>query len=202
MGTFMREWVSLYESKSGERGLFNRQAAVKQAARNGRRKVHDRPLLDDTDSHYVVHPHRTDESFIQFGTNPCSEIILRPYQFCNLSEVVVREHDTLDSLKRKVRLATILGTLQSTLTDFKYLRKVWKTNTEDERLLGVSLTGIMDHSILSKTVDSPRWLEEMRQTAVDTNLKYANMLGIPQSAAITCVKPSGGRRKRNPRSSQ
>ena len=191
MGTFMREWVSLYESKSGERGLFNRQAAVKQAARNGRRKVHDRPLLDDTDSHYAVHPHRTDESFIQFGTNPCSEIILRPYQFCNLSEVVVRENDTLDSLKRKVRLATILGTLQSTLTDFKYLRKVWKTNTEEERLLGVSLTGIMDHPILSKTVDSPRWLEEMRQVAVDTNLKYANAIGIPQSAAITCVKPSG-----------
>ena len=191
MGTFMREWVSLYESKSGERGLFNRQAAVKQAARNGRRKVHDRPLLDDTDSHYAVHPHRTDESFIQFGTNPCSEIILRPYQFCNLSEVVVREHDTLDSLKRKVRLATILGTLQSTLTDFKYLRKVWKTNTEEERLLGVSLTGIMDHPVLSKTVDSPRWLEEMKQVAVDTNLKYANAIGIPQSAAITCVKPSG-----------
>ena len=191
MGTFMREWVSLYESKSGERGLFNRQAAGKQAARNGRRKVHDRPLLDDTDSHYAVHPHRTDESFIQFGTNPCSEIILRPYQFCNLSEVVVREYDTLDSLKRKVRLATILGTLQSTLTDFKYLRKVWKTNTEEERLLGVSLTGIMDHPVLSKTVDSSRWLEEMKQVAVDTNFKYANAIGIPQSAAITCVKPSG-----------
>ena len=191
MGTFMREWVSLYESKSGERGLFNRQAAVKQAARNGRRKVHDRPLIDDSDSQYVVHPHRREETFTQFGTNPCSEIILRPYQFCNLSEVVVRENDTLESLKRKVRLATILGTLQSTLTDFKYLRKIWKTNTEEERLLGVSLTGIMDHSILSKTVDSPRWLEEMKQVAVDANLKYANALGIPQSAAITCVKPSG-----------
>jgi len=168
MGTFMREWLALYESKSGERGIFNRGAADAQVARNERR-----------------------ETGHMWGTNPCSEIILRPYQFCNLSEVVVRENDTLDSLKRKVRLATILGTLQSTLTDFKYLRKVWKTNTEDERLLGVSLTGIMDHSILSKTVDSPRWLEEMRQTAVDTNLKYANMLGIPQSAAITCVKPSG-----------
>ncbi|MGB0141983.1 MAG: hypothetical protein ACPF8W_02775, partial [Luminiphilus sp.] len=168
MGTFMREWLALYDSKSGERGIFNREAADVQVARNERR-----------------------ETGHMWGTNPCSEIILRPYQFCNLSEVVVREHDTLDSLKRKVRLATILGTLQSTLTDFKYLRKVWKTNTEDERLLGVSLTGIMDHSILSKTVDSPRWLEEMRQTAVDTNLKYANMLGIPQSAAITCVKPSG-----------
>ena len=168
MGTFMREWLALYDSKSGERGIFNREAADVQAARNGRR-----------------------ETGYMWGTNPCSEIILRPYQFCNLSEVVVREHDTLDSLKRKVRLATILGTLQSTLTDFKYLRKVWKTNTEEERLLGVSLTGIMDHSVLSKTVDSPRWLEEMRQTAVDTNATYAEKIGIPQSAAITCVKPSG-----------
>ena len=126
-----------------------------------------------------------------WGTNPCSEIILRPYQFCNLSEVVVRDYDTLEDLKEKVHLATILGTLQSTLTDFKYLRKIWKTNTEEERLLGVSLTGIMDHHVLSKTVDSPRWLEEMKQVAVDTNLKYANAIGIPQSAAITCVKPSG-----------
>jgi len=168
MGTFMREWLALYDSKSGERGIFNREAADVQVARNGRREV----------GH-------------MWGTNPCSEIILRPYQFCNLSEVVVREHDTLDSLKRKVRLATILGTLQSTLTDFKYLRKVWKTNTEEERLLGVSLTGIMDHPILSKTVDSRRWLEEMRQVAVDTNKEYAEKLGIPQSAAITCVKPSG-----------
>jgi len=168
MGTFMREWLALYDSKSGERGVFNRQAADKQVGRNGRR-----------------------EQGHMWGTNPCSEIILRPYQFCNLSEVVIREHDTLDSLKRKVRLATILGTLQSTLTDFKYLRKVWKTNTEEERLLGVSLTGIMDHPVLSKTVDSPRWLEEMKQVAVDTNLKYANAIGIPQSTAITCVKPSG-----------
>lgn len=168
MGTFMREWLALYDSKSGERGIFNREAADVQVARNGRREV----------GH-------------MWGTNPCSEIILRPYQFCNLSEVVVRENDTLESLKEKVRLATILGTLQSTLTDFKYLRKVWRTNTEEERLLGVSLTGIMDHPILSKTVDSPRWLEEMRQVAVDTNKKYAEKLGIPQSAAITCVKPSG-----------
>ena len=168
MGTFLREWLALYDSKSGERGIFNRDAADRQVARNERR-----------------------ETGYMWGTNPCSEIILRPYQFCNLSEVVVRESDTLESLKRKVRLATILGTLQSTLTDFKYLRKVWRDNTEEERLLGVSLTGIMDHSILSKTVDSPRWLEEMKQVAVDTNLKYARMLGIPQSAAITCVKPSG-----------
>ena len=168
IGTFMREWLALYDSKTGERGIFNRQAADVQVARNGRR-----------------------ETGHMWGTNPCSEIILRPYQFCNLSEVVVRESDTLDSLKRKVRLATILGTLQSTLTDFKYLRKVWKDNTEDARLLGVSLSGIMDHSVLSKSVDSPRWLEEMRQVAVDTNKEYAERLGIPQSAAITCVKPSG-----------
>lgn len=168
MGTFMREWLSLYDSKSGERGIFNREAADVQVARNGRREV----------GH-------------MWGTNPCSEIILRPYQFCNLSEVVVRESDTLASLKKKVRLATILGTLQSTLTDFKYLRKIWKTNTEEERLLGVSLTGIMDHPVLSKPVDSKRWLEEMRQMAVDTNKEFAEMLGIPQSAAITCVKPSG-----------
>ena len=127
-----------------------------------------------------------------WGTNPCSEIILRPYQFCNLSEVVVRDYDTLEDLKEKVHLATILGTLQSTLTDFKYLRKIWKTNTEEERLLGVSLTGIMDHHVLSKTVDSARWLEEMKRVAVDTNWDLAtNGLGIPQSAAITCVKPSG-----------
>ena len=168
MGTFMREWLSLYDSKSGERGIFNREAADKQVGRNGRR-----------------------EQGHMWGTNPCSEIILRPYQFCNLSEVVVREHDTLQTLKRKVRLATILGTIQSTLTDFKYLRKVWRDNTEEERLLGVSLTGIMDHSVLSKNVDSKRWLEEMRDTAVETNELYAKTLGIPQSAAITCVKPSG-----------
>tara|TARA_R100001129_G_scaffold184589_1_gene169900 strand:- start:2365 stop:4314 length:1950 start_codon:yes stop_codon:yes gene_type:complete len=168
MGTFMREWLALYDSKSGERGIFNREAADKQVARNGRR-----------------------ETGYMWGTNPCSEIILRGYQFCNLSEVVVRESDSLDDLNRKVRVATILGTLQSTLTDFKYLRKIWKDNTEEERLLGVSLTGIMDHPVLSKNIDSKRWLEEMRQTAVDTNLKFANMLGIPQSTAITCVKPSG-----------
>ena len=168
MGTFMREWLALYDSKSGERGMFNREAADKQVARNGRR-----------------------ETGHMWGTNPCSEIILRPYGFCNLSEVVVRETDTLDSLKRKVRVATILGTLQSTLVDFKYLRKIWKDNAEEERLLGVSLTGIMDHPVLSKNVDSKIWLEEMKQTAIDTNLKFANMLGIPQSAAITCVKPSG-----------
>ena len=168
MGTFMREWLALYDSKSGERGMFNREAADKQVARNGRR-----------------------ETGHMWGTNPCSEIILRGYQFCNLSEVVVREMDSLEDLKAKVRVATILGTLQSTLTDFKYLRKIWKDNTEEERLLGVSLTGIMDHPVLSKNTDSKRWLEEMREVAVETNKEFANMLGIPQSAAITCVKPSG-----------
>jgi len=168
MGTFLREWLSLYDSKSGERGIFNREAADKQVAKNGRRETGHR-----------------------WGTNPCSEIILRPYQFCNLSEVVVREGDDLNSLKRKVRLATILGTLQSTLTDFKYLRKIWKDNTEEERLLGVSLTGIMDHFVLSKNVDSAKWLQEMKEEAVRTNKEYAQMLGIPQSVAITCVKPSG-----------
>jgi len=168
MGTCMREWLALYDSKSGERGMFNREAAEKQVARNGRR-----------------------EKGHMWGTNPCSEIVLRPYQFCNLSEIVVRENDTLESLKDKVRLATILGTLQSTLTDFKYLRKVWKDNTEEERLLGVSLTGIMDHPVLSKNVDSKLWLQQIRDVAVETNREYAEVLGIPVSAAITCVKPSG-----------
>ena len=168
METFMREWLALYESKSGERGMFNREASDNQVARNGRR-----------------------ETGYAWGTNPCSEIILRPYQFCNLSEVVVRSDDTLEALKEKVRVATILGTFQSTLTDFKYLRKIWKQNTEEERLLGVSLTGIMDHNVLSKTSDSERWLKAMKQVAIDTNQEYASLLGIPQSAAITCVKPSG-----------
>ena len=168
MGTFMREWLSLYDSKSGERGIFNRQSAKKQAAKNGRR---------DTD--------------YDFGCNPCSEIILRPYQFCNLSEVVARETDTLVSLKEKVRLATILGTFQSTLTNFKYLRKIWKNNTEEERLLGVSLTGIMDCATLHKGKEVADTLEVLRVTAIDANKAMAWELGIEQSAAITCVKPSG-----------
>ena len=168
METYMREWLALYESKSGERGMFNRQAADKQVSKNGRR-----------------------ETGHMWGTNPCSEIILRPYQFCNLSEVVVRETDDLATLRSKVRVATMIGTFQSTLTDLKYIRKIWKKNTEDERLLGVSLTGIMDHHILSKTVDSKIWLQEMKQMAIDTNREYAEAIGIPQSTAITCVKPSG-----------
>lgn len=162
---FMKEWMSLYTSRSGERGIFNRVAAVKQALKNGRRK-----------------------SDIEFGTNPCSEIILRPYQFCNLSEVVVRNTDDLERLKYKVRQATVLGTLQSVLTDFKYLRNIWKKNTEEERLLGVSLTGIMDNPTLIHRDD---WQKELREVAVEVNKKLSEALGVPQSTAITCVKPSG-----------
>jgi ribonucleoside-triphosphate reductase (thioredoxin) len=157
-------WENL-QSGSGERGIFNRQASVEQVKRNGRRN----PDFD-------------------FGTNPCSEIILRPNQFCNLTEVVVRPTDNLADLERKVRLATILGTFQSTLTDFKYLRNVWKRNTEEERLLGVSLTGIFDNREL---VYSSEWLDRLKQVAIETNKEYAEKLGINQSVAITCVKPSG-----------
>jgi len=169
METFMREWQSLVESKSGERGVYNRQAAKNQAKKFGRR-----------DPDY------------EFGTNPCSEIILRPYQFCNLTEVVVRATDTLEDLERKIRLATILGTIQSTYTKFPYLRKVWSTNTEEERLLGVSLTGIMDNPLMTlsnKGLEST--LEHLRGIAVSTNAEWADRLGIPVAAAITCVKPSG-----------
>ena len=167
--TFMREWLALVESKSGERGIFNREASKKQAEKFGRR-----------DSNY------------EFGTNPCSEIILRPYQFCNLTEVVVRATDNVDDLERKVRLATILGTIQSTYTKFPYLRKVWTTNTEEERLLGVSLTGIMDNPLMtSANKGLEKTLEHLREIALRTNTTWANRLGIPTSASITCVKPSG-----------
>lgn len=166
---FLHEWTSLYDSHSGERGIFSREASVKQAAKNGRR-----------DPNY------------EFGTNPCSEIILRPYQFCNLTEVVVRADDTVDTLKKKVRIATILGTFQATLTHFPYLRKIWQKNTEEERLLGVSLTGILDNKMMGEVSDATaKNLEQLRQVAVDTNLQYSTDIGIPQSAAITCVKPSG-----------
>ncbi len=168
---FLNEWTSLYESRSGERGVFSRVASQKQASRNERR-----------------------DATFDFGTNPCSEIILRPYQFCNLSEVVVRPQDTLNSLKRKVRLATILGTLQATLTDFRYLRNIWRVNTEEEALLGVSLTGIMDHPLLSGRGDKnelKKWLRAMRQEAVKVNKEWADKLGIQASTAITAVKPSG-----------
>ena len=166
--TFLREWLALVESKSGERGIFSRVAAEAHIAKNGRRKTG-----------------------YEWGTNPCAEILLRNNGFCNLTEVVVRETDDLQSLKRKVRLATILGTAQATFTHLPYLRPIWTENTEEERLLGVSLTGIMDHPVLGKNVDSPKWLAEMKQVAIDTNAEYAERLGIPVSAAITCVKPSG-----------
>ena len=167
--SFMREWMALVESGSGERGVFNRQSSKKQAEKNGRR-----------DPNY------------EFGTNPCSEIILRPNQFCNLTEVVVRATDTIEDMERKVKLATILGTIQSTYTKFPYLRKVWNKNTEEERLLGVSLTGIMDNSLMTiKNKGLEKTLEHLRGICVSTNAEWADRLGIPVAAAITCVKPSG-----------
>ncbi len=182
MGIFMKEWEALYESKSGERGIFNREAAKIAAGRSGRRDV-------DYD----------------FGTNPCSEILLRSKQFCNLSEVIIRKDDTLDTLKEKVRLATILGTLQSTLVDFRYLSSSWANNTKEERLLGVSLTGIMDHPVMSGEDDEiidielweksdivggtllGRWLHILKEVSIETNKEWSDKLGIPQSTAITCV---------------
>ena len=170
VGQFMREWSNIYESHSGERGIFNRYASELQAEKNGRRN------LDK-----------------EWGTNPCSEIILRPYQFCNLSSVIVRNSDTMDTLRNKVRLATILGTFQSTMTHFPYLRKIWQTNTEEERLLGVSMTGILDNPLLNSAydLDLPKRLEELKNVAIDTNARLADDLLIPASAAITCVKPEG-----------
>ena len=168
-GTFMNEWLSLYQSKSGERGIFNRQSAQKKAAQNKRR-----------------------EADIAFGTNPCCEIILRPNQFCNLTEVVCRSSDTKVTLKNKIEMATILGTIQATFTNFGYLRKRWQNNTEEERLLGVSLTGVMDCPLLNGTTSNlPATLEYLRSVAVETNKEWASKLNIPQSTAITCVKPSG-----------
>ena len=168
--SYLTEMQTLYESKAGERGIFSRVAAQKIASRNGRRD------------------HEQD-----FGTNPCSEIILRSNQFCNLSEIVVREDDDLDSLKEKCEVASIIGTLQATLTDFRYLRNIWKKNTEEEALLGVSMTGIMDHKVLSGAEPEllDEWLVTLRDVAVNVNKKWASKLGIEQSAAITCVKPSG-----------
>ncbi len=171
MEQFIAEWKNLYDSKSGERGIYNVAAAQAQAAKYGRR---------DPEIHY--------------GTNPCSEIILRPYQFCNLSEVVLREKDTIEDVENKVRLATILGTWQSTLTDFKYLRKIWKDNTEEERLLGVSLTGQFGHKFFSGKEDInklEKTLVSLRESARKINSEEAKKIGIQESAAITCVKPSG-----------
>ena len=170
MGIFMDEWKALYDSKSGERGIFNRESANHMAELNGRREV---------EGH-------------QFGTNPCSEIILRSRETCNLSEVVVRPEDTKESLLEKVRIATILGTLQSTLTNFKYVSAAWKKNCSEERLLGVSLTGIMDNSLTNgKTKGIENLLEDLKTHAVKVNKEWASKLGINQSVAITCVKPSG-----------
>ena len=167
--TFIREWLSLVESKSGERGVFNRQACKALAARNDRRDPNH-----------------------EFGTNPCSEISLRPYQFCNLTEVVVRATDTLKDIKDKVEIATILGTIQSTYTKFPYLRKIWQRNTEEERLLGVSLTGVMDNPITTSfNKNLARDLESLREHAVYVNSVWAERLGVEQSTAVTCCKPSG-----------
>ena len=169
IGIFMDEWKSLYDSKSGERGIFNRKSAKEQAGRNGRRD-------NDWD----------------FGTNPCSEIILRSKQFCNLSEVVIRATDDMKTLKDKVKFATILGTFQSTLVNFKYLTRDWKKNTEEERLLGVSLTGIMDNTLTNgKEAGLEKRLDELRKVAIATNAEWADKIGIQQSVSITCVKPSG-----------
>ena len=168
METFLREWTALVESKSGERGIFSRVAAKKQVAKNGRREVDH-----------------------EWGTNPCSEILLRPNEFCNLTEVVARSNDCQNILQEKVRLATILGTIQSTYTKFPYLRKIWQRNTEEERLLGVSLTGIMDCNIISSYDNAKVILGDLKSVAIKTNKEFSKRLGIPQSAAITCVKPSG-----------
>jgi ribonucleoside-diphosphate reductase alpha chain len=170
IGQFMREWTSIYESHSGERGIFNREASQKQAAKNGRR----------------------DASY-EFGTNPCSEIILRPYQFCNLSSCIIRSTDTEADILNKVRLATILGTFQASLTNFPYLRKIWQKNTEEEALLGVSMTGILDNHLLNDPDDKalPELLEKLRDAAVATNAEFAAAIGINQSVAVTAIKPEG-----------
>lgn len=170
IGQFMREWTSIYESHSGERGIFSRDASQKQAAKNGRR-----------------------DATYDFGTNPCSEIILRPYQFCNLSSCIVRSDDDMDSLERKIRVAAILGTFQASLTNFPYLRKIWQKNTEEEALLGVSMTGICDNALLNNPDDTdlPARLERLKDVAVTTNAEFASAIGINQSVAVTAVKPEG-----------
>ena len=162
----MQEWVALYQSKSGERGIFNRVASDRQVTKHGRR-----------------------EGGHEWGTNPCSEIILRPYQFCNLTDIVCRSTDTNGDMLRKIRVGAILGTIQSSLTNFKYLRRVWKKNCEEERLLGISLTGILDSKLVYDA--TPETMENWRAYAVDVNKRLAEKLGINQSAAVTCVKPSG-----------
>jgi len=181
VGTFMREWLSLYDSKSGERGIYNGMSAKKTVEQLNER-------YKDEDGKFITRRIARED----FGTNPCSEIILRSREFCNLSECVVRREDTRESLKEKVRTAAILGTFQSTLTNFRYLSREWKKNCDEERLLGVSLTGIMDNPLTNgskKGLD--KLLEELRNVAYETNKEWADKLGIPVSAAITCVKPSG-----------
>ena len=170
IGQFMREWTSIYESHSGERGIFSRDASQRQAAKNGRR-----------------------DATYDFGTNPCSEIILRPYQFCNLSSCIVRSDDNMDTLERKIRIAAILGTFQASLTNFPYLRKVWQKNTEEEALLGVSMTGILDNALLNNPDDAdlPARLERLRNVAVDINAEFADAIGINRSVAVTAIKPEG-----------
>ena len=170
IGQFMREWVSIYESHSGERGIFNREASQAQAAKNGRRDAEQ-----------------------EFGTNPCSEIILRPYQFCNLSSCIIRSTDSGADISRKIRLATILGTFQASLTHFPYLRKIWQKNTEEEALLGVSMTGILDNTLLNNPDDPelPARLEALRELAISVNKEFASAIGINQSVAVTAIKPEG-----------
>ena len=180
VGTFMREWLSLYDSKSGERGIYNSMSAKRTTEKLNQEK--------DKDGQNIIRRDARDD----FGTNPCSEIILRSREFCNLTECVVRGWDDIKSLKKKVRFATILGTWQSTLTNFKYLTGEWKRNCNEERLLGVSLTGIMDNADTNgSTGGLDGRLRELRQEAIKTNKEWSEKLGIPQSAAITCVKPSG-----------
>lgn len=170
IGQFMEEWISLYRSGSGERGIFNRYAAKRYIAKIGRR---------DADH--------------KFGTNPCSELFLRSAQFCNLTSVQIRPNDDVDSLKKKVRIATIMGTLQSSLTDFRYLRKIWKRNCEEERLLGVSLSGICDHAFMSdaKSDRLPQILTQLKDYAIEVNKEWADKIGINPSVAVTCIKPEG-----------
>ena len=180
VGTFMREWLSLYDSKSGERGIYNSMSAKRTTERLNQKK--------DKDGNNIIRRNARED----FGTNPCSEIILRSREFCNLTECVIRGWDDAKSLKKKVRLATILGTWQSTLTNFKYLTGEWKRNCDEERLLGVSLTGIMDNGITNGGAGGlGERLTELRNETVKTNQIWAEKLGIPNSAAITCVKPSG-----------
>lgn len=166
---FMKEWLALIESKSGERGIFNREAAIKKAISGERR-----------DPSKIV------------GTNPCAEITLRSMGLCNLSEVVVRADDSLVDLENKVRVAVIIGTYQSLLTNFRYVRDGWKKNQEEERLLGVSMTGIMDHPILGNvSQNAVAWLKHLKEHAITVNKLWSSLLGINQSVAITTVKPSG-----------